>query len=147
MIHNVFYIPKFTLNILFVHSLTSSLNYQLTFSSDTCDIQEMSTYRIIGQVSIHNGLYQIQCTSKAKFVLSMQIENLFEHINNIDVWHCRLYHPLSKVLECLSKEYDDIHFDKNNVYTPCPLAKQHKLPFPLSNSICKEAFDIVYVDI
>ena len=107
----------------------------------------MSTSRMIGQARIHNGLYQIQCAAKENFVLSMQTENLFEHINNIDVWHCRLGHPSSKVLECLSKKYDDIHFDKNNVCISCHLAKQHRLPFPLSNSICKEPFDIIHVDI
>lgn len=78
MIHNVLYILEFTLNILYVHSLASSLNYKLTFSRDTCDIQEMSTFRMIGQAKIHNGLYEIQCATKENFVLSMQTKNLFK---------------------------------------------------------------------
>jgi len=31
--------------------------------------------------------------------------------------------------------------------THCHLAKQHKLPFPLSKSTCDNSFDLVYIDI
>jgi len=77
----------------------------------------------------------------------IQSESLFKHVKDLNVWHCRLDHPLKKVLECLSKNYIDIQFDKTIVCTPCHLAKQHILSFPLCKSVCKSPFDLIHIDI
>jgi len=41
-------------------------------------------------------------------------------------------HPSNKVLENLAKNHASIHVNDIIVCTPCHLAKQRKLPFPLS---------------
>ena len=52
-----------------------------------------------------------------------------------------------KILEQLFKSYDDIHYDSLNVCAYCHLAKQHKLPFPLSKTRIDNAFDLLHIDI
>jgi len=45
-------------------------------------------------------------------------------------------------------QYDSsITVDSNKCYTVCPLAKQHRLPFPVSDSISNKIFDLVHCDI
>ena len=56
-------------------------------------------------------------------------EAVFKTAENLDVWHYRIGHPSNKVLELLTKNHNDIHFNHENVCSHCPLAKQHKLPF------------------
>ena len=73
--------------------------------------------------------------------------DFFKHVNNLDVWHYRLGHLYKKILDQLSKSYDDIHYDSLNVCAPCHLAKQHKLPFPLSKTRIDNAFDPLHLDI
>ena len=56
-------------------------------------------------------------------------------------------HASNKVLEHLTKTHNDIHFDHDNICSPCHLAKQHKLPFQLSKSFSKYVFDLIHIDI
>jgi len=49
-----------------------------------------------------------------------------------DLWHFRLGHLLNKVLKYICKSYNDIYFGKNKICDSCHIAKQRRLPFPLS---------------
>ena len=53
----------------------------------------------------------------------------------------------NKVFEHLAKTHNDIHFNHDNIFSPCHLAKQHKLPFQLSKSFSKSVFDLIHIDI
>jgi len=102
---------------------------------------------MIGRARLGAGLYNLDFSSEKNIALFTQTDEPFQHVKNLDTWHCRLGHPSSKVLECMSKTYPYICFDKNNMCTPCHLVKQHKLPFPLSKSTCDNSFDLVHIDI
>lgn len=67
--------------------------------------------------------------------------------NSIDLWHCRLGHvPISK-LSVLHKNVPAITFNKNLHCSNCPLAKQHKLPFPTSEIKSSNSFDLIHWDV
>jgi len=102
---------------------------------------------MIGQAEIHNGLYHLHTKKGDRLICSMYSNNVFKSNNKLDIWHCRMGHPSNRVLEKLAKKYSDVHFDNMNVCTPCHLAKQLKLPFPLSKTFSKHVFDLVHMDI
>jgi len=147
IIHNVLYIPEFTLNIISVQCLISALNCQLVFSHHICQIQEKNTFKMIGQAEIKDGLYRLIVFDCDNLVFSIHRNVCFEHVKDVNIWHCRLGHPSDKILECISKNYNGIHFDRNIFCTPCHLAKQHRLPFPLSKTIIDNVFYLIHIDI
>lgn len=63
------------------------------------------------------------------------------------VWHNRLGHPSVKVLRQLSlvEKESDVRMC-NNCHV-CPLAKQTKLPFPISISQTSNVFDLIHLDV
>nr|KYP37856.1 Retrovirus-related Pol polyprotein from transposon TNT 1-94 [Cajanus cajan] len=54
-IHNVLYVLDFTFNLLSISKLLSTLEYVITFSNDSCQIQEASMLKTIA--SIHDHKY------------------------------------------------------------------------------------------
>ena len=138
-LHNVLYIPDFTLNIIYVLRLISSLNCQLVFTHNICQIQEKNSLRMIGQAEIQNGLYHLYVDEENNYVYTLHVDS-FDTVNNLDVWHCRMGHPSNRILDCLAKQYSYIHYNDKNICAPCHLAKQHKLPFLLSKTNSQNVF-------
>jgi hypothetical protein len=64
-----------------------------------------------------------------------------------DIWHYRLGHLSHSRLSLLHSLVPSISVDSNKICNVCPLAKQHRLPFPVSNTISQCSFDLVHVDI
>nr|KYP46169.1 hypothetical protein KK1_032273 [Cajanus cajan] len=53
------YVPDFSFNLFFISKFLSSLNYKLTFSGLLCQIQELSTMKIVGLAKLQQGLYHL----------------------------------------------------------------------------------------
>ncbi|XP_022866776.1 uncharacterized protein LOC111386548 [Olea europaea var. sylvestris] len=66
---------------------------------------------------------------------------------NYNIWHCRIGHisstRMSKI-PCISSYIPCNNLHKCEI---CPLAKQEKLPFPISNLVSNKIFDLVHCDI
>jgi hypothetical protein len=60
---------------------------------------------------------------------SFLAHNLFVKSVSLDVWHYRLEHLFDS-----RQYYSSICVNSNKCCTICPLAKQHRLPFPVSTS-------------
>ena len=103
--------------------------------------------KTIGQVEIKDGLYHMHADKKDNLVYSMLNEVVFKTAENLDVWRCRMGHPSNNVLEHLTRIHNDIHFHHENVFSPCHLAKRHKLPFQLSKIFSKSVFYLIHTDI
>ena len=70
--------------------------------------------------------------------------------NATRLWHYRLGHPSSQRLALLKSIVPDLSSSNNNSIFDChicPLAKQHKLPFPKSTSVSLACFDLIHADI
>ena len=64
--------------------------------------------------------------------------------------HYRLGHPSSQRLALLKSFVPDLNSSLNNNFFDChicPLAKQHKLPFPKSTNVSLACFDLIHADI
>jgi hypothetical protein len=66
---------------------------------------------------------------------------------SLDVWHYRLGHPSISRIKLLHEHVSEISCNSESVCPICPLAKQHKLSFPISTSVSKSPFDLVHCDI
>jgi len=146
-LHNVLYIPAFTLNNLFVQRPITSLKCKLIFTDNVCQIQERSTSKMIGQANIVNGLYHLHTDKEENLICFLQEQGSFEVAKGLNIWHCRMGHSSKGVLEKLTKQYTNIHSVDIDVCSPCHLAKQHKLPFPLSKTSSEHVFYLIHMDI
>lgn len=63
------------------------------------------------------------------------------------LWHYKLGHPTSSRLQILNHVYSNIDVDNRCHCSICPLAKQHKLSFPVHVASCLACFDLINVDI
>lgn len=66
---------------------------------------------------------------------------------NVALWHRRLGHIPLDILKKVS-EFQSVKFDDTEHHcTVCLVAKQTRLPFPLSTSTAHSNFDIIHVDV
>ena len=66
---------------------------------------------------------------------------------NFDLWHFRLGQIPNAKIQLINSSDSSIKAIHNKVCEICPLAKQKKLPFPISNSQSNKAFQLVHTDI
>jgi len=59
IIYNVLYVPDFNFNLFSISKFLSGLNYKLTFSGLLCQIQELSTMKMVGLAKLQQGLYHL----------------------------------------------------------------------------------------
>lgn len=69
-------------------------------------------------------------------------------VNNLTVlWHFRLGHPSFARMNLLQPHINDITASKIHHCTVCPMAKQHRLPFPISVTETQFPFELIYCDL
>lgn len=69
-----------------------------------------------------------------------------------ELWHRRLGHPSHQRLLEMSRSIplsssQSFLFNKEHLCSTCQLSKSHRLPFPNSDSRCKESFHLVHSDV
>lgn len=155
VLEDVLFVPQFKINLLSISALTRNSSMSIRFLIDHCDIQDLYSFKMIGNGKKIGGLYildathsemKIQCNSSKPVCISGPIV-----VNNVNsyTWHNRLDHLSFKRLEYLK---DQLHFknDIKNVDVPCsicPLAKQRRLSFVSHNHLSPNAFDLIHGDI
>jgi hypothetical protein len=145
-LQNVFYIPEFTCNLISVSRLLNCNNYKLTFFSNLCHIQDLTSLRMIGLADLHNGLYLLRTTGPHDTMKPMNF-SIVNSYSSFDLWHYRLGHPSTKVLKHVATIFPYVQIQDNKICDSCHFAKLHRLPFPSSTSYSLNAFDMVHVDI
>ncbi|XP_070017793.1 uncharacterized protein [Nicotiana sylvestris] len=152
IITNVFYIPQFKYNLLYVSKLTKELKYSVAFFPDFCIFQELFSGRVKVIGKKDNGLYIL---SRQKLPRNNAISlNTKEtkiskatNSNDIELWHRRLGHVSATVLKKLfSTNAQDISA-KIYLCTTCPCAKQTRQPFPISSIKTAASFELVDIDV
>jgi hypothetical protein len=136
---NVLHMPSFSLNLMSVSKLTKSLYCCIILFPDFCIIQDLATRKVIGWGKQDGGLYCMSSVSQAP---------LSYHVSPLStLWHQRLKHPSLAHLKLLSSFIPSmsVSFD-NNCYV-CPMAKQTRSSFPLSNISTSAPFFLLHCDI
>ena len=157
---DVLCIPSFSFNLIFVKRLTENLTCCLVFINDTCFIQDLSTWTTIGIAEVRNGLYHLlpkavppssltdllSCLSPNFPSVAISVKSSMD-VNGL--WHCRLGHMSDSRMKLINDPVvrDNLLINKTSPCCTCPLAKQHRLPFPNSSHKSSSNFELVHCDI
>lgn len=141
-LRNVLCVPSFHFNLISVAKLTYDAKCLITFLPDSFHIQDQSSKKMIGVGRLHDGPYLLQLPTilpKCSQVMSSLIYNL---------WQQRLGYPRHTRFKLFSHYISDLNtFVDNKPCEICPLAKQTRFPFPLSNRNSIAPFDLIHCDI
>ncbi|CAL9006827.1 unnamed protein product [Prunus brigantina] len=127
-------VPSFRLNLMSASKLTTSLNCCAILFPTFCVLQDLATGKMIGSGKQRGGLYYMSLLQKTLVSYQVSLSS--------DLWHMRLGHQSPARLRLASSS---LSFDNN--CSVCPMAKQTRLPFPLSSISTKAPFDLLHCDI
>ncbi|GJU12708.1 pyridoxal 5'-phosphate synthase-like subunit PDX1.2 [Tanacetum coccineum] len=163
---DVFYVPDFQLNLLSVGKLIKTRQLAACFYPNDFVFQDLTTNQIVAvgkgsknlyickptldqttfdaQVSTFCKTYQniipVHCFNKNAFS-----NYVSKHSVDIKTFHERLAHTsVSKLVHIPQYKHLDVSSFSCEC---CLLSKHHRLPFQRSNSIAKNPFDLIHVDL
>ena len=146
-LHNVLYIPKFQFNLLSVPKLAATSNIIFKFYPNNCILQDLKTEHLVAVVKLVNHLYILD-QSSFQINSTATVFPTCKNAKTDDIsllWHQRLGHASYRTLHHLPV------CTNLPVQSPlchiCPLAKQSRLPFPISTIRTSNCFDILHVDV
>ncbi|PKU70484.1 Retrovirus-related Pol polyprotein from transposon TNT 1-94 [Dendrobium catenatum] len=140
-LNKIHHVPNLSFNLLSVHQLTTDNNCVVYFSSHGYQIKDSKTHRLLLQGPCHNGLYRVPSKVRNQHLALLSAEII------PDLWHSRLGHPASPVLQQLARTNSTICTSTHNNCNTCCLAKSRRLPFTTSTSKTTALFQIVHSDV
>jgi len=159
VLDDVLCIPSFSFNLISVKRLTENLNCCLVFINNTCFIHDLSTWTTIGIAEVRSGLYHLLLRTVSPSSLADLLSCLSPNfpsvvifvqssIDVIDIWHCCLGHISDSRMKLIDDPAvrNNLLINKTSPCCICPLAKQHRLPFPISAHKSSTIFELVQCD-
>ncbi|XP_071727532.1 uncharacterized protein [Rutidosis leptorrhynchoides] len=144
MLTDVLIVPGYCVSLLSVNKLVKENKMFVDFDAFKCYIQDLKTRTILGTGSVNGGLYLFDNYIGDSFMCNSVFACNFE---SSLLWHNRLGHPSSPVLNILKHK---LNFDKTIEDIPCEVclkAKHIRDPFPLSDHVTKELGELVHMDL
>lgn len=158
----VLLVPSFKFNLLSVHKLCSQFNSLLTFSATSCFLQGPSLRRPLDPGKVKDGLYLLQTFHpmsgthlQTNQTISFPVNNCHQSVCTLfsnsefscgTLWHVRLGHMPISSMKHISVLPQNAFVSNPHPCSICPLARQHKLPFPKSTSSTSHIFELIHID-
>jgi hypothetical protein len=143
LLTNVLRVPFFTFNFVSASKLLKNIHYYLIFIHKFCFMQNLTSWETIGVGEEKHGLfYLVQTDSVSSVSSAFSISNVSENI-----WHYHLGHLSSSRLNLIHASIPNISINSKYICTICPLAKQKRLPFPISTSVSDLLFELLHCDL
>jgi hypothetical protein len=94
-------------------------------------------------------VYSIWCKKTRFQLMYLFVFLFFKHLpfNSIKDRSCDLWHPSHSIIRLIQSVVSYISCKQNTICPICPLAKQYKLPFPISSSISNYVFNLLHRDV
>jgi hypothetical protein len=138
---NVLYVPSLQCNLISVSQLINESDCVAQFTNKICAIQDRTSRMVIGAGELREGLYYLRGRAT---VATVQTGNE----KSFNLWHKRLGHPSSKVLELVSNiGAGKISSLRNQVCDVYLRAKQIRDKFPASDNKTLESFQLIHCDL
>ena len=148
VLKNVMVVPEVKHNLQSVSQLTRKFKCSVHFFPEFCVFQDLFIGEVKGISNELEGLYYYpRFSAQTKEIDTTTANNkcLVTKTNSQSLrWHYTMGHPLFRVLK---KLYKDVNQDVCENCPICPLAKQTKLPFPMSVSRTNDIFDLIHLDV
>ena len=144
ILHNVLHAPLFHFNLLSVHRLCSDLKCTISFNHNQCFLQGQSMTEspiLLGR--LQEGLYHATFPACSTALLASTTAS----IPSAQLWHLRLGHLPFTQIKHLVPDCDVSSCIDSFFCHICPLAKQHRLPFPQSSIKTVKPFQLLHIDI
>ncbi|XP_019227003.1 PREDICTED: uncharacterized protein LOC109208355 [Nicotiana attenuata] len=161
-LHKVLYVPDFKFNLISVNRLCTQLKVLLTFAETCCLMQGLSLRRPMVLGDVKAGLYLFHSTHKladslysnkaVTFSQNSSLPYCNSHImsNSVNtdknLWHVRLGHLPISTMRYISILPQSAVCKEDIPCSICPMARQHRLPFPDSTSSTSHIFELIHID-
>ncbi|KAL9228263.1 hypothetical protein vseg_003863 [Gypsophila vaccaria] len=141
VLKDVLYVPTLQCDLISVQQLIRENNCLVTFYSDHCVIQDLSTRMKIGRGEHKDGVYYLHTQGKESVAK-------VETNGDAKLWHKRLGHPSSSVLSLFSSLIGlNLCWNSKDVCDPCCRAKQTRSVFKLNKKRNESLFGLIHCDI
>lgn len=131
-------VPTFHYNLLSISQVTKHTSCSILFSANSCLLQDHALRKRIEIGSLDASLYKLHVqsivsTNTCNFVSNTSYNYSANNCNKslVTLWHARFGHAPLSVLKQLPINVDCL---KDSSCELCPLARQTRLPFPLSTT-------------
>ncbi|GMI99394.1 hypothetical protein HRI_003608700 [Hibiscus trionum] len=114
--------------------IINNINFFKNYETD------VKSWRTIGIAKQSHGLYQLDMSV-------CSFSNSVACIVSLELWHARLGHPSSQRMKFFATLDSTIPSGSLYDCEVCHLAKQKRLPFPISTTSVENVFDLVHMDI
>lgn len=138
LLNNVLHVPAITKNLISISKLLQDNDLIIEFTNSQCLVKDPKTSHLLLQAELVKGLYKISSCQLALITGTSSI--------NGDLWHQRLGHPSSSVMQVLTKE-NFIPSSKFALCDACERAKSHRLPYTDSTRITSSMLQLVHIDV
>ena len=172
-LHNLLHVPTITKNLLSVSKFCSDNNVFFEFHSSCCFVKDQVSKTVVLEGKLANGLYmfdkaQVQLQSVSSSTpfhkeikapsfsgsdvnQSTVLLSNVNHNNSFELWHRRLGHPSSKVVQNVLSSCNIRLLNKDkgidNICSACCFGKFHKFPFPSSQTVYTRPLQLIVSDL
>jgi len=147
VLENVLVVPNFKYNLLSVSKLTRQLNCSVHFFPECCIFQDLFNGEVKEIGKEKDGLYYFPSNISYAKIAASTDKILMTKTGDSEcmLWHNRMGHPSFKTLKLLCLVNQDTTIC--DICSVFPLAKQTRIPFPISTSRTENVFDLVHLDV
>jgi histone deacetylase 1/2 len=139
----VLHVPDATRNLLSMSKLALDNNVFIEVHPYDLFVKDRDTREPILRGRQLGGLYEIKAPVIKQALSSVKVSR--------DMWHRRLGHPASQIVQHVLHSHDLPSFLEPNkvssVCDACQQGKSHQLPFPLSSRVTQYPLEIIYSDV
>ena len=142
---SVLHVPQLSYNLLSISKLTKSQNCSITFFSNRCVFQDLTTRKMIGSSEKREGLLYLTILEPED--LAYQVRSNVNKEKEEWLQHKRLGYLNFSALRVL---YSDLlrGFDISDFKCEiCELAKSHHVSYLLRNKRCDSPFTLIHTDV
>jgi histone deacetylase 1/2 len=142
-LNRVLHVPDSTSNLLYMSKLSRDNNVFIELHPYDLFVKDRDTREPLLRGRCHGGLYEIKAPIIKQALSSVKVSR--------DMWHSRLGHPASQVVQHVLHSHDLPSSNESNKSRPvcdaCQQGKSHQLPFSLSTRVTKSPLEIIYSDV
>ena len=140
-LRNVLCVPQLHCNLISVSHLIDDSKCIAHFTNSLCAIQDLPSGNLIGAGERRDGLYYFRSIPS---IHTVTVPGLSE----FELWHRRLGHPSDSVVKLVpAVSSSSAPKCLNKACVTCPLAKQKRASFPVSEHKASRVFELIYCDL
>lgn len=139
---NVMHVPKLQKNLVSVSQFCKANNVLIEFAAHDFSVKDSVTGMVLMRGTNQSDLYFLNKSNPA------QLSEVFHLRLNKDVWHRRLSHPSSNVLNFMLRKFDLSRTTSIiSACNACSSNKSCKLPFFQSSLTSTQPLELIFSDI